>query len=78
MCVCVFVLSSFSCVHLFVTLWTVAHKTTLFMGFSREEYWNGLPCSLPGDLPDPEIKHASHMFSALKVSFFTTSNTWEA
>ena len=59
MCVCVCVLSSFSCVQLFATLWAVAHKATLFMGFSRQEYWNGLPCSPPGYLPDPAIKHAS-------------------
>ena len=44
------------------------------MGFSRQEYWNGLPCPPPGDLPDPGVKPAS-----LKtVSFFTTSATWEA
>ena len=45
----------FSCVWFFVTLWTIAHQTPLFMGFSRKEYWNGLPCPPPGDLPDPGI-----------------------
>ena len=50
------VLSRFSCVRLFVTSWTVSHQTPLSMGFSRQEYWSGLPCPLPGDLPDPGIK----------------------
>ena len=35
----------------FVTLWTVAHQAPLFLGFSRQEYWSGLPCPPPGDLP---------------------------
>ena len=39
------VLSCFSCVWLFVTLWTIAHRAPLSMGFSRQEYWSGLPCS---------------------------------
>ena len=53
------VLSCFSCVRFFATLWTVAHPAPLSMGFSREEYWSGLPCPPPGDLPDPGIKPAS-------------------
>ena len=36
-----------------VTLRTVAHQAPLSMGFSRQEYWSGLPCPSPGDLPDP-------------------------
>ena len=36
-----------------LTLWTVAHQAPLSMGFSRQEYWSGLPCPPPGDLPDP-------------------------
>ena len=47
------------CVRLFVTLWTLACKPPLSMGFSRQEYWSGLPCPPPGDLPDPGIKPAS-------------------
>ena len=35
-----------------VTPWTAAHQASLFMGFSRQEYWNGMPCPPPGDLPD--------------------------
>ena len=47
-------LSHFSRVQLFVTPWTVAHQAPLSMGFSaRLEYWGGLPCPPPGDLPDP-------------------------
>ena len=44
----VFMLSCFSCVQLFVTPWTIARKALLFMGFSRQEYWSGLPCPPPG------------------------------
>ena len=39
--------------------WTVAHQASLFMGFSRQEYWSGLPFLLPGDLPDPGTKSKS-------------------
>ena len=45
-------LSCFSHVQLFATLWTVAHKAPLSMGFPSQEYWSGLPCPPPGDLPD--------------------------
>ena len=44
---------SLSRVRLFVTPWTVAHQAPLSMGFSRQEYWSGLPWPPPGDLPDP-------------------------
>ena len=37
------------------TLWTIARQAPLSMGFSRQEYWNGLPCPPPGDLPNPGI-----------------------
>ena len=47
--------SSLSRVPLFVTLWAAARQAPLSMGFSRREYWSGLPCPTPGDLPDPEI-----------------------
>ena len=47
-------LSCFSCV--FATLWTVAHQAPLSIGFSRQEYWSGLPYPPPGDLPDPGIE----------------------
>ena len=53
---CLGMLSCFSHVQLFAALWTVAHQASLSMGFSRQEYWSGLPYPPPGDLPDPEIK----------------------
>ena len=74
-CVCV---KFFSYVRLFATLWTVACQATLSMRFSRQEYWTGLSCSPPGDLPEPGIKPTSLMSLALPSRFFTTSATWEA
>ena len=68
----------FSRVRLFLTLWTVARQTPLSVGFSRQEYWNGLPCLPPGDLPDPGFEPASRVFLALGGRFFTTDTTWEA
>ena len=53
------VLSHFSCIQLCVTLWTVAHQAALSIGFSRQEYWYGLPCPPPGDLPNPGIEPVS-------------------
>ena len=55
------VLSLFSRVQLFATLWTVARQAPLSMGFSREEYWSVLPCLPPGDLLNPGIKSMSHV-----------------
>ena len=72
------ILSHFRHVRLFATLWTVAHQIPLSTGFSRQEYWSGLPCSPPGDLPEPEIKPTSLTSLALAGGFFTTSTTWEA
>ena len=71
-------LSCFSCVRLCATPWTVAHQAPLSMGFSWQEYWSGLPCPPPGDLPDPGIKPVSVMSPAFAGGFFTTSATWEA
>ena len=51
-------------VQLFVTPWTIAHQVPLSMGFSRQEYWSGLPFPTPGDLPDPEIKPGSPALQA--------------
>ena len=72
------VLSHFSRVRLFTTLWSVARRAPLSMGFSRQDNWSGLPCSPPGDLPDPGIKPTALMFPALVVRFFTTGATWDA
>ena len=46
------------------------------MGFSRQEYWSGLPYPPPGNLPDPGIKPGSLLSPALAEVFFTTSATW--
>ena len=46
----------FSRVQFFVIPWITAHQTPLSMEFSRQEYWSGLPCPSPGDLPDPGIE----------------------
>ena len=64
-------LSHFSRVQLFATSWTIARPVSLSMGFSRLEYWSGLPCPPPGDLPNPGIKPASPASSALQADFFT-------
>ena len=63
---------------LFVTLWTAARQAPLSMGFSRQEYWSGLPCPPPGDLPDPGIKPQSLVSPTLASGFFTMSATQEA
>ena len=51
--------------------------SSLAMGFSRQEYWSGLPCPPPEDLPDPGIEPASLVSPALAGSFFTTRATWK-
>ena len=71
-------LSRCSCVRLCGTPWTVARHASLSMGFSRQEYWIGLPCPLPGDIPAPRIKPLFLLSPALGGGFFTTSITWEA
>ena len=48
----------------FVTRWTPAHQAPLSMGFSRQEYWTGMPFPSPGDLPDPGIKPTSLYISS--------------
>ena len=75
---CVLVLSHFSHVWLCVTPWTAAHQAPLSMGFSRQEYWSGLPCPPPGDFPHPGIKPMSLINPALAGRFFATHDTWES
>ena len=58
--------------------WTTACQAPLSMGFSRQEYWSGLPCPPPGDLPDSGIKFASLTSPELAGELFTISATWEA
>ena len=71
-------LSYFSCVQLFGTLWTVACEAPLSMGFSRQEYWSGVPFPSLGDFLDTGIEPTSLISPALGGGFFTTSATWEA
>ena len=78
MCMCAYVLSHFSRVLLFTTLWTVACQAPLSIRFSSQEYRSGLPCPPPGDLPDPGLEPTSLMSPALAGMFFSTSVTWEA
>ena len=59
-------------------LWTIARQASLSMGFFRQEYWSGLPCPLPGDLPNPGTELTSLTSPALADEFFTTGATWEA
>ena len=67
-----------SCVRLFATPWTVACQAPQSMEFSRQEYWSGWRCPLPGDLPNPGIELVSLVSPALAGGFFTISMTWEA
>ena len=57
-------MKSLSRVRLFATPWTVAYQASLFMGFSRQEYWSGLPFPSSGDLPDLGIEPGSPVLEA--------------
>ena len=74
MCVCVLVTQS--CTALCGPR-TVARQAPLSMGSSRQKYWSGLPCSAPGDLPDPGIDLESLTSPALAGGFFISRATWE-
>ena len=76
MCACM--LSCFSHVRLWATLWTITHQGPPSIGFSRQEYWSVLPYPPPGDLPDLGIELTSLQSHAVAGRFFTTSATWEA
>ena len=77
-CVCTCVLSHFSRIRLFATLWTVARQVSLSMGFCRQEYWDGLPCPPPEDLPTPGIEPTSLKPPTLAEGFLISSATWGA
>ena len=64
-------LSRFNCVWLFATPWTVAHQAPLSIGFSRQEYWSGLPCPPPVNLPWPRDQTHISCGSYLAGRFFT-------
>ena len=61
----------FHCVQLFAIPWTVTPPVPLSMGFSRQEFWSGLPYPPPWELPDPGIKPVSLLTPALTEGFFT-------
>ena len=67
-------LSLFSHVRFFTTLRSVNFQASLSLGFSRQEYWSGLPFLPPGDLPYTGIKPSSLLSPALAGRFFTTSS----
>ena len=69
----VVVVKLLSLVQLFVTQWTAARQAPLSIGFSRQEYWSGLPCPPPGDLPDPGIQLESLMSPPMAGRFFPSS-----
>ena len=71
-------LSHFSHDQLFVTLWTVARQAPLPLGFSRQDYWSGLPSPPPGGLPCPGVKLMSLTSPVLVDGFSTASATQEA
>ena len=62
-------LSRFSHVQLFATLWTIALQAPPSMGFPRQEHWSGLPCPPPGDLPESGIEPTVLMTLALADGF---------
>ena len=71
------VLSCFSCVWFFATLWTIVNQAPLSMGFSRQKYCSGLPFPTPGDLLDPGIEPMFLESPTLTGGFLHTSATWE-
>ena len=68
------ILSCFSSARLFATYWTVARQAPLSVGFSRQEYYSGLPCPPPGDLTNPGIEPRSPVAPALQVDSLPLSH----
>ena len=77
-CVCVRCVLSSVRVQLFATPWSIACQAPLSMGFSRQEYWSGLPFPTPDDLLEPGMETASLTSPPLASRLFTTGTTWEA
>ena len=67
-------ISHFSQVQHFVIIWTVACQAPLSMGFSRQEYWSGLPCFPPGGLPDSGMEPVSPVAMKLKDAYSLEEN----
>ena len=72
---CVYMLSCFNRVQLFVTPWTVACQAPLSMGFFRQEYWNRLPCPSPGNLPNPGSE-SSEPLNSMKFVEIKSANIY--
>ena len=78
-CVCVCVCEKWlSRVRLFATPWIVARQDPLSMGFSRQEYWSGLPFPSPGDLPNPGIEPGSPALQADALSSEPPGKPWRS
>ena len=67
---------SFSRIWLSATQWTVAHQAPMSMGFSRQEYWTGLPFPSSGGLPNPGIQVGSPTLRADSLLFWVTRESW--
>ena len=67
---------SLSRVQLFATPWTVACQAPLSTEFSRQEYWSGLSCPPPGDLPNPDIQPGSAALQADSLLFQPSGKPW--
>ena len=67
-------MKSLSRVRLFATPWTLAYQAPPSLGFSRQEYWSGLPCPPPGDLPNPGIEPIASTAPALQMDSLPPSH----
>ena len=74
---CAWMLGVLSWVPLFTTPWTAARQAPLSMGFSRQEYWSGLPCPPPEDHPNPGIEPMPPAAPALQGGFFAEEPLWK-
>ena len=75
------VVRNFNCVQLFATIWTVTHQAPLSMGFSRQEYWSGLPCPPfipPRDLPHPGTEPTFLSLLHWQVGDFISLENWKS
>ena len=75
-CIACAVLTCFSHIWFFLTPWTITHQAPLSLGFSRQEYWSGLPCPPPRDLPHPGIEATPPMSLALQVDSLPRLPWW--
>ena len=71
-------LSCFTPVQLLATLWAIAHLAPVPVGFSRQEYWSGLPCPAPGDIPTPGIKPASPVAPTFQADSLPLNHSYDS